>query len=75
MKIAFTIHDKLNIEKSVIESFVECNAAPKDWELKQAFYSLVKEPLLQKFGHMAGYDLQVIEKKCWGICFFINLPI
>lgn len=39
-----------------------CNAGV--WPYKRPFYKL-KNTILQKHGHPAGYDLQVIKKKCW----------
>jgi hypothetical protein len=32
---------------------------------KQSFYSTIKPHVLKTFGKFAGYDLQIIEKKCW----------
>lgn len=32
---------------------------------KQSFYTNIKPVVLRTFGQFAGYDLQIIEKKCW----------
>lgn len=32
---------------------------------KQSFYNVVKPHVLKIFGQFAGFDLQIIEKKCW----------
>lgn len=44
--------------------FIACNRASKSWTYKQDFYTL-KNLILDKHGRFDGYDLQIIEKRCW----------
>ncbi|MDQ5929996.1 MAG: hypothetical protein QG594_1779 [Bacteroidota bacterium] len=53
-----------DIKTSHLYAFNVCNCANKYWSHKQAFYRF-KSELLQKHGHQAGYDLQVIKKACY----------
>ena len=64
-QLTLPIVNQESIPSDIMDAFVLCNTAPRGWEYKQCFYSLAKEPMLRLHGQRAGFDLQIIEKKCW----------
>lgn len=55
--------DNTDIPEAHFHAFKACNSASL-WHYKQSFYRL-KNEILQKYGHEADYDLQIIKKQCY----------
>ena len=56
---------KQTITERDVRLLTICNSAPKTWGHKQAFYKF-KSDFLNEYGKPDGFDIQKIEKECWG---------
>lgn len=62
-QIQIPFKENADIPEAHFHAFRVCNSAGA-WHYKQSFYRL-KNEILQKYGHEADYDLQVIKKPCY----------